>query len=454
MLKKIPMPTTIDYSLFEEKSDKLQVKYGLPAEVIYCKKCVISNQRPSSTIEFSHTAESKKTTIGFDDNGICSACQFAEKKHNQIDWDTRELELEELCSRFRRNDGRYDCIVPGSGGKDSVFTSLILKEKYNMHPLTVTWAPHIYTDWGWENFQSWLGAGFDNYLVTPNPKVHRLLTRLAVDNLFHPFQPFIIGQKALAAKMALLFDVSLVFYGESNAEYGSPLEKGSKRSSKFFTGIDTKEMYLGGVSYGDLIDSFGVEEYELRQYIPAPVEEIENSEIEVHNLGYYIKWHPQHCYYYSVEHANFKAAPERSPGTYSKYNSIDDRIDDFHYFTTGVKFGIGRSSYDSAQEIRSGDITREEGIALVQRYDIEFPERFADEVFDYLSIPEKDFPKAHKMFEQPKMDRDYFLLLADKFRSPHLWKYVDGIWKLRAPIENQPVDQEENAIMWKGNTTK
>jgi hypothetical protein len=95
-----------------------------------------------------------------------------------------------------------------------------------------------------------------------------------------------------------------------------------------------------------------------------------------------LKWHPQAAYYYSVEHGDFEASPERTPGTYSKYNSIDDKIDDFHYYTTYVKFGIGRATYDAAQEIRSGDITREEGVALVQKFDGEYPDRFEKEIFE------------------------------------------------------------------------
>ena len=128
------------------------------------------------------------------------------------------------------------------------------------------------------------------------------------------------------------------------------------------------------------------------------------------------------------------ASPERTPGTYSKYNSIDDRIDDFHYYTTGVKFGIGRASYDAAQEIRSGDITREEGVALVNRFDHEFPERFAEEIFQYLSIDSFTFPRASERFEQPIMDREYFGALADSFRSPHLWVKSSDDWSLRQPI--------------------
>jgi len=147
-----------------------------------------------------------------------------------------------------------------------------------------------------------------------------------------------------------------------------------------------------------------------------------------------LKWHPQDCYYYAVEHGGFEAAPERTPGTYSKYNSIDDQIDDLHYYTTFIKFGIGRATYDAAQEIRSGDITREEGVALVDRFDGEYPERFMDRILAYLSLPEEEFPTASRHFEQPIMDRAYFDNLTDSFRSPHLWRRVDGAWKLRSRV--------------------
>ena len=170
-----------------------------------------------------------------------------------------------------------------------------------------------------------------------------------------------------------------------------------------------------------------------RRSAADPVQ-IEKKQVEVHYLGYYLKWHPQSCYYYAVEHGGFEASPERTPGTYSKYNSIDDRIDYYHYYTTHIKFGIGRATYDAAQEIRSRVITREEGVALVRRYDGELPERFMDEILRYLSIPEKEFPQASRMFESPLMDRAYFMQLADTFRSPHLWKRERDQWKLRHTV--------------------
>ena len=420
----------------KENENALEAYYGLPRDVKFCTRCVISNQRPNSAVEFKHTRDSVKQTIGFDADGVCDACRFAERKHTTIDWAERDRELRALCDKFRRNDGHYDCLVPGSGGKDSFYAAHKLKYEYGMHPLTVTWAPHIYTDWGFKNHQAWIHAGFDNYLCTPNGRVHRLLTRLAVDNLFHPFQAFMLGQKNLAPKMALLFQIPLVFFGENEAEYGNPIAdtNTARRNHKYFVMSDPSTVFLGGTSMADLQGRYGLDMVDLEPYLPPDPDRIDKLNVEVHYLGHYLKWHPQACYYYAVEHGGFQASPERTPGTYSKYNSIDDRIDDFHYYTTRIKFGIGRATYDAAQEIRSGDITREEGVALVKRFDHEFPERFAEEIFRYLSIPEKEFPVASKQFANPEVTRESFMELADRFRSPHLWKKEDGEWKLRKAV--------------------
>lgn len=434
----IHRPSAVDLTLFSPDAQAQPTRYGLPSQVTFCKKCVISNQRPNSAVEFRHTKDSVKKTISFDDNGVCDACRFSETKHQGIDWEQREHELLALCEKYRSRNGGYDCLVPGSGGKDSFYTAHVLKYKYGMNPLTVTWAPHKYTEWGWRNMQSWIHAGFDNYLMTPNGRIHSLLTRLAVEKLFHPFQPFILGQKNLAPKMSALFNIPLVFYGENEAEYGNPIGDAAKakRDISYFSEKNLDDIYLGGVSVRELEQDFGVRRSELLPYLPIRPEEIANINMEVHYLGYYLKWHPQSCYYYAVEHGGFEASPERTPGTYSKYNSIDDKIDDFHYYTTGIKFGIGRATYDAAQEIRSGDINRDEGIALVKRFDLEFPERFANEIFSYLSIREKELPQAAKQFEQPIMDRAYFDALANTFRSPHLWQYADGKWQLRHTVWN------------------
>jgi hypothetical protein len=194
--------------------EMLEARFGLPEEVIFCKRCVMSNQRPSSSIEFQHTRNRNHRTLHIDEEGVCEPCRFAEIKE-QIDWEQRERELLQVLDKHRREDGSYDCVVPGSGGKDSGYAAHILKYKYGMHPLTVTWPPIIYTDIGWKNFRNWIEVGgFDNVTFKVNGRVHRLLTKLAIENLLHPFQTFILGQKNLVPKLALSFGVPLVFYGD------------------------------------------------------------------------------------------------------------------------------------------------------------------------------------------------------------------------------------------------
>ncbi|MEA3426835.1 MAG: N-acetyl sugar amidotransferase [Bacteroidota bacterium] len=408
------------------KTQPLEAYYGLPTDVKFCAKCVMSNQRPASTVEFKHTKDSKKVTLNFDEHGVCDACRTAEQK-DRIDWKSREEQLIELLDKHRSKDGSYDCLVPGSGGKDSAYQAHVLKYKYGMNPLTVTWPPILYTDYGYQNWKNWIDSGFDNISFNRNGKVMKLLTKLSIENLFHPFQTFILGQKNLAPKIASKYGIPLIFYGENEAEYGNPIADNatSLRDKSYYSYKNLDEVYLGGVSLRELRERYNVPLNDLLSFLPADADELERSNIEVHYLGYYLKWTPQEVYYYAVENTGFKARPFRTQGTYSKYNSIDDKIDDLHYYTTYIKFGIGRATYDASQEIRNKHLNREEGVALVNKFDGEFPDRYFEEIMKYLDI-----------------DPDYFRNeLTDRYRSPHLWgKNANGEWALRHTVSGKGLD--------------
>lgn len=402
-----------------DKPKEMKTFYGLPERVVFCTRCVMSNQRPASYPEFRHTKDRKTPTLHIDKEGVCDACRYADTKED-INWETREQELVKLLERFRRNDGAHDCIVSGSGGKDSAYAVHLLKYKYGMHPLTVTWPPILYTDYGLQNFRNWIEVGgFDNVTFKPNGKAQQLLTRLAIENLLHPFQTFILGQKNLAPKIAMKFGIPLIFYGEPEAEYGNPLAEteSSMRDKSYFAMRDLSETYLAGVPATELIEKYGLTLTDLMAYLPPTYQDLEKAKVEVHYMGYYVRWTPQEAYYYAVEHTGFQARPFRTEGTYSKYSSIDDKSDDLHYYTTYIKFGIGRATYDAAQEIRNKHLTRTEGVALVRRFDGEVPQRYVKEVMDYIG-----------------MDVDHFFELCDKARSPHLWERADGQWKLKYPV--------------------
>ena len=404
----------------------METFFNLPSDIFFCKKCLMSNQRPSSVPEFRHTRNRDGAKyLQFDNDGVCDACRQAETK-DLIGWEDREKELIDLLDRHRKSNGDYDCLVPGSGGKDSAFQAHILKYKYGMNPLTCTWPPILYTDYGLQNFRSWIEVGgFDNITWKQNGKVMKLLTKLSIENLLHPFQTFILGQKNLAPKIATKFGIDLIFYGENEAEYGNPLadNASSLRDKAFHTMEDFNDMIIAGLPVSKLMDEYGISKSELMTFLPLPASQYDKTNIEVHYLGYYLKWIPQEAYYYAVDNTGFKARPFRTQGTYSKYNSIDDKIDDLHYYTTYIKFGIGRTTYDASQEIRNKHLTREEGQALVKRFDGKFPDRYINEILGYLGI-----------------SKERFMQLCDEFRSPHLWAHKDEKWKLRHTVNNDGVD--------------
>ena len=404
----------------------MKILYNLPKKIIFCKKCVMSNQRPSSIQEFKHTKERKNAKyLNFDNDQICDACNASEQK-NLIDWKLREKELLKLLDRYRKNNGEYDCIVPGSGGKDSIKQSHLLKYKYGMNPLTVTWCPIMSTDYGHENFKNWIEVGgFDNISFKQNGKTIKILTKLAIKNLFHPFQTFILGQKNYPVRLALKLNINLIFYGENEAEYGNPIADNlnSLRNKSYYTAKNIKNLFLAGIPVNKLINKYKLSLVDLKPYLPIENHEFEKKNLEVHYLGYYKRWLPQEAYYYSVKHSNFKPRPYRTQGTYSKYRSIDDKIDDLNYYCSFIKFGLGRCSHEASQEIRNKHITRKEGLALVKKFDGEFPSIYFDEVMNHLEMNKKDFLK-----------------LTDKFRSPHLWKKIKDKWKLRHTVNFDGVD--------------
>tara|TARA_A100001015_G_scaffold311384_1_gene414561 strand:+ start:118 stop:1344 length:1227 start_codon:yes stop_codon:yes gene_type:complete len=403
-------------------------KQGLPLEIKYCQKCNLINQRPTSINEYFHKKDSPHVTVEFDENGICAACKFVEKEFdNTINWEERERELKELCDKHRKNNGEYDCLIGGSGGKDSVFQSYVLKHKYKMNPLTVTWSPHLYTEIGWANFQNWIhNGGFDNYLYTPNPKVHRKITREATINLLHPFQPFILGQKTFAVKMAAKFNIPIIFYGGQSGKGGKKVAANVKTfaESQDQKGFDMDPLegkkfenaYLGGKQVKEYLDE-GLSLNDLKSYEPLDPEIIKKKKIDFFYLGYYLRWIPQEMYYYAVKNVNFKPNTERNEGTYSKYASLDDRIDGFFYYTSYIKFGFGRAMHDSAQEVRHGQITKEEGKSLINKFDGEFPKKYEKDFFDYISMSKEDF-----------------LDLCDVFRPNHLWEKRSNRWVLKKTL--------------------
>lgn len=335
----------------------------------FCRLCTISNMRPRIT---------------FDAEGVCSACRFAEHKAS-VDWTVRETELRILCDRQRKGNGEFDVIVPVSGGKDGGYVAHQLKTRYGMTPLCVTWAPLLPTEIGERNLAAFVASGFDVIQGRPNGITARKLARLAFEHMGDPFLPFIYGQTNFPLQMAVRYQIPLIMYGENGeVEYGGDMKNAHRptreiadHDAHYFSGKPPEFWTQHGITQAELKPFDGPSGYD--QLFP-----------EIHFMSYYHKWDPQENFYYCAQHTGFSTNPERTDGTYSKYASLDDKLDGLHYYLAYLKFGIGRSTSDSAHEIRDGKITREEGVALVHKFDGEFPRKHFAEVCEYMGCTETE----------------------------------------------------------------
>jgi hypothetical protein len=152
-------------------------------------------------------------------------------------------------------------------------------------------------------------------------------------------------------------------------------------------------------------------------YGAPALEDVQRAGIRKYYYSYFHKWVPQENYYYAAEHTGLRANAERSEGTYSKYASLDDKLDGMHYYLGYIKFGFGRATQDASHEIRDGHITRDEGVALVRRYDGEFPSRYFKDFLESLDI-----------------DEEHFWQVVDSWRRPNIWDKAAGEWNLKHEV--------------------
>ncbi len=388
---------------------------NIPRKVVWCKRCLMSNQRPR---------------IKFDRNDICSACNYHDYKKS-INWKKRETEFLRLLDahRSKKNDD-WDVIVPSSGGKDSSFVAHELKYKYGMNPLLVTWSPLEYTDIGLKNYNRLIESGFSCIKADPNGIIHRKLARLCFEELGDAFHIFVLGQTYFPMHMALKFNIKLIFYGENGeVEYaGDPSSvdkpyndviKDLKWQKKYLKNSELNSLIKFGIKNKDYIKKTDFNSSELKFYNLPDIKEMRRKKISrFYFYNYFKNWNPQENYYYASENTGFLPNPERSEGTYSKYSSLDDKTDGMHFYMRYIKFGLGRCTEDVSHEIREGHLTRQEGLALVKKYENEFPEKYYQDFLRYLNISQTDFWK-----------------IVDSWRSSRLWKKKGNQWQLKFPAK-------------------
>lgn len=366
--------------------------------VQYCQVCVMPNTRPR---------------IVFDDKGVCNACRNADDKKS-IDWDARELEFQEIVEPYRSKDGSWDCIVPWSGGKDSSAIAYRLKFEFGMNPLLVTFSPLIQNEIGEHNRNALLELGFDHIFFRPDRRVHRRLSRRFFVERGNLKVAWDAGVNVIPVKVAVKFGIPLVFYAEhGESEYGGKVLSEESRKIRDFT--EVLEHQIGDDPQNWVDDQ--ITPNDLNPYMYPYPEEIDAVGVKALYFAYFFRWSMFENYEFIRDKIDFHTSPfGRTEGTFTHFDSLDDKADNLYYYMQYIKFGFGRAVRDACRMIQNGQLSREEGLRLVREFDSEFPNQYLSEVNDYLSLTTEEMVEV-----------------VDKHRNDEIWGKEDGEWRLRFP---------------------
>lgn len=366
--------------------------------VHWCSNCLTMSTRPRIT---------------FDERGWCNACVWTEKKKT-LDWSTRQKELENLLDQHRRTDGKFDCLVPVSGGKDGSYVAYNLKQKYGMNPLAVTVTPALSLELGDRNLRAFVESGFNHISINPAHEAMRKLNKVGFVEMGFPYYGWLIAIHTAVARAAIGFDIGLIFYGEDGeVEYG-----GSTETSRhpIYDVQYQKKVYLEG-GYEKVLAASGLSEEELFFFRFPKDDELKSHPIQLTHWSYFESWDPYRNYLVAKEHCGLMEAEDSNAGTFTNFSQNDQALYALHTYLMYLKFGFGRANQDACIEVRRGAMDRAQAVNLVRLYDGHYPEEFMQLYLDYYQMTQAEFDAV-----------------IDRYANPDLFNKVGDRWKPRFTV--------------------
>ncbi|WP_300703183.1 N-acetyl sugar amidotransferase [uncultured Campylobacter sp.] len=371
----------------------------------YCSNCVMPNTRPG--IKF------KKDKNG---NFICSACINHAKKEN-IDYESRFKQLEEICEKHRHRNGKfdYDCAIAVSGGKDSHFQVHIMKEKLNMNPILFTVEDNFtMTEAGKKNLKN-LSNEFKCHIISlkPDIKTQKAVMLKSFEKYAKPtwFIDRLIYSYPFA--MALKFNTPLLVYGENvSYEYG-----GYDDEENFCA----KNIFLNGVASDLNLDEFlddEIEEKDLQLFFDPKKDDI--NKLEPIYLSYFVKWNSYSNYIFAKSRGFTDLSSEwERKHCVENFDQIDSIAYIVHSWMKYPKFGHAMASDYASRFVRYKLISRDEAIKLVNKRDAKLDERCVEDFCDFLNISKSKF----------------WAIVEKHYNKDIFYKNSFGEYKLKTPIK-------------------
>ena len=368
----------------------------------YCKKCVSTDTRPKTI---------------FDDDGICKACKYTESIKT-INWKKRLEQLKEIADNTKEIAAKrntYDCAIGVSGGKDSLLQAIYARDTLGLNPLLVNSVPEEITKIGQHNIDNLSKLGFDMIKLRPNPNLMRDMIKR---DFFVHCNPQKVTEYTLWSSVfhiALGFNIPLVIQGESQALTLGVETTGHDMDSTTITDANTIET--------DAFEEYKhIGEKNLIQFRFPDKQKLRDANIKGIYLQYFLKdwsWRNNAIFSskYGLETMNVENL--KTIGRYTTFGQLDSEMNIYNQMIKYIKFGFGFATDEASYDIRDGYITRDEGIALVKKYDGLCDRGYVERFCNYIDITVKEF-----------------WTIVNKHRGP-MWENIDGTWKLDNPIYEQ-----------------
>ena len=357
---------------------------------------------------------STRPRISFDDRGRCNACRWMEAKKD-LDWNERETELKALLSSVRCDDGRFDCLVPVSGGKDGSYVAYNLKHKYNMNPLAITVTPAMPLQLGEQNLKAFVDSGYNHITVNPAYEAMRVLNKTGFVEMGFPYYGWLISIVTVPVQFALQYGIELIFYGEDGeVEYG-----GTKETAKnpIYDVAYQKKVYLER-GYEKVLKQSGLSPQEIHFFKYPEDDLIKAGNIKLTHWSYFENWDPYRNYVVAKEYCGLKEAIGSNEGTFTNFAQNDQALYALHTYMMYLKYGFGRANQDACIEVRRGSMDRQQAVNLVRLYDGLYPENYIDRYLTYFDMSMAEFDSV-----------------LDRWVNKDLFEYLDGHWKAKFTIQ-------------------
>jgi N-acetyl sugar amidotransferase len=359
----------------------------------YCKRCVY----PEIAVN-----------LIFDDDGICSACMVEEEfeKLTPQFWKERKKKFERIIETFRSKDqSNYDCIIPVSGGKDSYFITYMIKKVYGLNPLLVTYHGNNYLEEGQNNLNHMRKVfNVDHMVFGPSVSTLRKLNRLCFKKLGDMNWHAHCGIETYPIQIAVKMNIPLIVWGETAWDVSG---MHSPDDYVEFSARSRLEHSMRGYDWYNMIDEGeGLEAKHLLWARYPSDDDIENAGVRGIYIGNFFKWDPNFHSQKMRNEYGFEISKEPFERTYRRFSNLDDMHENgIHDYLKYIKFGYGRASDHASKDIRSGYMTRDQGIEIVKKYDHVKPRKDLERWLKYVGMEENEFDR-----------------IADNFRDNRVWK--------------------------------